>query len=120
MVAEYGRLSEARMARDSLVDAGVDAWLEGSPAGDPFGGLPAGLCLVVAPEDADEARALLEELRAGWAPATSRRPVWVTAVAAVVLAGLVWGAVPRFLWPWLLFVGLIGFLVWRAVSPRRP
>jgi hypothetical protein len=28
--------------------------------------------------------------------------------------------VPRFLWPWLLFGGLVAFLLWRAAGPRRP
>jgi hypothetical protein len=41
-------------------------------------------------------------------------------VAAVVLIGLIWASVPRFLWPWILLTVFIGFLVWRAVAPRRP
>jgi hypothetical protein len=49
-----------------------------------------------------------------------RRPVWVPVVAALVVVGLVWAAVPRFLWPWILAVAFVGFLVWRAVAPRRP
>jgi hypothetical protein len=49
-----------------------------------------------------------------------RRPWWVGAVAAIVLVGLVIGAVPSFLWPWIVFFGFIAFLIWRAVAPRRP
>ncbi|MGH2678594.1 MAG: hypothetical protein ACRDHB_09575, partial [Actinomycetota bacterium] len=66
----------------------------------------------------DEARDLIAELDVTESP--RRRPMWVSMVAALVVAGLVWAAVPRFLWPWLLFGGLIGFLLWRAAGPRRP
>ena len=49
-----------------------------------------------------------------------RRPWWVTVVAAIIVVGLVIGAVPRFLWPWIVFFGFIAFLLWRAIGPRRP
>ncbi|MDQ4004759.1 MAG: hypothetical protein M3135_00445 [Actinomycetota bacterium] len=49
-----------------------------------------------------------------------RRPWWMAVVAAIVLVGLVIAAVPSFLWPWIIFFGFIGFLVWRAVAPRSP
>jgi hypothetical protein len=41
-------------------------------------------------------------------------------VAAVVVVGLVWAAVPRFLWPWILLTAFVGFLLWSVASPRRP
>jgi hypothetical protein len=49
-----------------------------------------------------------------------RRPLWIPVAAAVVIVGMVAVAVPRFLWPWIVFFSFVGFLLWRAVSPRRP
>jgi hypothetical protein len=49
-----------------------------------------------------------------------RRPVWITVVAAILVIGLVWAAVPRFLWPWVLAAAFVGFLLWRAAAPRSP
>ena len=49
-----------------------------------------------------------------------RRPWWMAVVAAIVLIGLVIAAVPSFLWPWIILVAFIAFLLWRAVSPRSP
>jgi hypothetical protein len=111
VLAEYEHPGMARADREALQNAGVEAWLESSE------GL---VRLVVSPDEADQARYLLEELQEAWVPYTRRRPAWVAVVAAVVAAGLIWAAVPRFLWPWLLFGGLIGFLLWRAAGPRRP
>jgi hypothetical protein len=119
VVAEFLDPEEARLARHTLADAGVEAWLEGP---DPEGVVPdpytAPFRLVVPSEAADEALDLLADLHPGSQPA--RRPWWIPAVAAVVVAGLIWAAVPRFLWPWLLFGGLVAFLLWRAAAPRRP
>jgi hypothetical protein len=108
VVAEFIDPGEAQLARHTLAEAGIEAWLEGAGP----------VRLVVAPEAADEARDLIADLDFTESP--RRRPVWVSLVAALVVAGLVWAAVPRFLWPWLLFGGLIGFLLWRAAGPRRP
>jgi hypothetical protein len=108
VVAEFVHPGEARLARQSLAGAGIEAWLEGAGP----------VRVVVAPEAAEEARDLIAELDFTESP--RRRPMWVSLVAALVVAGLVWAAVPRFLWPWLLFGGLIGFLLWRAAGPRRP
>jgi hypothetical protein len=114
VVAEYESRGEASADREALQNAGVAAWVEELHDSGP-------VLLVVPAEAADEARAVLEELQGGWEPAYRRgRPVWVPAVAALVAAGLIWAAVPRFLWPWLLFGGLVGFLLWRAAGPRRP
>jgi hypothetical protein len=119
VVAEFLDPEEARRARLSLADAGVEAWLEGP---DPDGASPepsfASIRLVVPSEAVDDALDLLADLDLG--PLPARRPWWISAVAAVVVAGLIWAAVPRFLWPWLLFGGLVVFLLWRAAAPRRP
>ena len=114
VLAEYESLGEARADREALEAAGVDAWLEGQAG--------IGLVrLVVRPDAEDEARALLEELQEGWVvPTSRRRPVWIPVVAALVAIGLIWAAVPQFLWPWILLAGFVGFLLWRAVAPRRP
>lgn len=50
----------------------------------------------------------------------SRRPMWVALVAGLVALALIITAVPYSLWPWLLVIGLVAFLLWRAVGPRRP
>lgn len=114
---------EARLARDALDDAGFEAWLEADePAFE--GDVPRRHRLVVPVEDADEARAALTEplleLPEVEAEPTLRRRWWMPAVAAMVLVGMVIAAVPRFLWPWILLIGFVGFLVWRAVGPRKP
>ncbi len=49
-----------------------------------------------------------------------RRPLWVPVVAAIVAVGMIAVAIPRFLWPWIVFFGFVGFLLWRALWPRRP
>jgi hypothetical protein len=79
---------------------------------------------VVPIEDADEARAALTEplleLPDVEVEPAPRQSWWIPVVAALVLVGLVIAAVPRFLWPWILLIGFVGFLVWRAVGPRKP
>jgi hypothetical protein len=114
VVAEYESRGEASADRQALHDAGVAAWLEEAQDSGP-------VLLVVPAEAADQARAVLEEVQGEWGPAShSGRPLWISVVAALVAAGLIWAAVPRFLWPWLLFGGLVAFLLWRAAGPRRP
>jgi hypothetical protein len=119
VVAEFLDPWEAQLARHSLADAGVDAWLEGpGPERRLLGEGTGRIRLLVPFSAADEARELLA---AQEEPASAgRRPMWITAVAAVVLVGLVWAAVPRFLWPWILLAGFVGFLLWRAAGSRRP
>jgi hypothetical protein len=119
VVAEFLDPWEAHLARHSLSDAGLDAWLEGpGPERRLLGEGTGRIRLLVPYGAADEARELLA---AHEEPASEiRRPMWITAVAAVVLVGLVWAAVPRFLWPWILLAGFVGFLLWRAAGPRRP
>jgi hypothetical protein len=117
VVAEFTDVWEARLARDTLAHAGVEAWLE--PVGSPGEGRRR-LLLLVAPETEAEARALLDDMRDEDVVPTPRRPVWVPVVAAVVVVGLVWAAVPRFLWPWILLTAFVGFLLWSVASPRRP
>jgi hypothetical protein len=123
VVAEFTDPWEARLARDWLADAGIDAWLEGAgPDRRPSGEGGGRLRLVVPEAAAEEARGLLLDMPSerDHGPARSGRPVWVAVVAAVVLVGLVWAAVPRFLWPWILVVALGGLLLWQAVrsGPR--
>jgi Putative prokaryotic signal transducing protein len=119
VVAEFLDPWEARLAQHSLADAGLEAWLEGpGPDRRLLGEATGRIRLLVPDETADEAR---EVLAADEEPAsTRRRPMWITVAAAVLVVGLVWGAVPRFLWPWILLAGFVGFLLWRAAGPRRP
>jgi hypothetical protein len=118
VVAEFLDPWEAHLARHSLADAGLDAWLEGpGPERRLLGESTGRIRLVVPVSVADEARELLAGVDE---PVTGRgRPPWVPVVAAVVAIGLVWAAVPRFLWPWILLAGFVGFLLWRAAAPRR-
>ncbi len=121
-VAEFTDPWEAELARHTLTDAGIEAWLEGSAPDLRLLGEGTGrLRLLVPVSHADEARDLLEEMAADREEELpDRRPAWVPLVAALVVVGLVWAAVPRFLWPWILLGGFAGYLVWRAVSPRVP
>ena len=120
-IYDFYDLEEARLARDALDDAGFQAWLE---EGEPFGDGTPRHRLLVPVEDADRARSALTEplpeLPEDDLPAPGRRSIWVPAVAALVLVGVVVASVDAFLWPWILFAGLVGFLVWRSVGPRRP
>jgi hypothetical protein len=119
VVAEFLDPWEAQLARHSLADAGLDAWLEGPGPERRLLGEGTGRIRLLVPNGvADEARELLAAQEEP--AAAGRRPIWITAVAAVVLIGLVWAAVPRFLWPWILLAGFVGLLLWRAAGPRRP
>lgn len=123
MVAEFTDPWEAQLARHWLADAGIEAWLEGIGPDRRLTGEGSGRFRLVVPEPAaQEARALLVEMAAEREDEElpRRRPPWVPVVAAMVVVGLVWAAVPRFLWPWILLVALVGFLLWRAAGPRRP
>jgi hypothetical protein len=123
VVAEFTDPWEAHLAQQGLADAGIEAWLEGTGPDRRLTGEGSGrLRLVVPGEVAEEARELLLDM-AGEAEdgvVHRRRPVWVAVVAGLVLVGLVWAAIPRFLWPWILVVGLAGLLLWHAVrsGPR--
>jgi hypothetical protein len=118
VVAEFLDPWEAQLARHSLADAGLDAWLEGSGPDHRLLGASTGrIRLMVPAASADEAREVLAGVDE---PLERGRPLWVPVVAAMVVIGLVWAAVPRFLWPWILLAGFIGFLLWRAAAPRRP
>lgn len=122
-VAEFEDPWEARLARHYLADAGIEAWLEGPERELDDQGW-GGVWLVVEADEAEEARALLDEMSAAHddlpAGRRGRRPLWIVLVAAVTVAGLVVAAVPRLMWPWLILFGFIGFLLWRAVGPRQP
>ncbi|MGH2696414.1 MAG: putative signal transducing protein [Actinomycetota bacterium] len=119
VVAEFADRWDAGLARHYLEDAGIEARLE--EAGSRLTGEGSRLILIVPAADAEEAEDLLAEMDAGREePLDARRPWWVPAVALLVVVGLVWAAVPRFLWPWILLIGLVGFMLWRAAGPRTP
>lgn len=122
VVAEFTDPWEARLARHYLADAGIEARLESTGPDRRLTGEGGGrLRLVVPSLAAEEARDLLEEMEEGrHEELRSRRPLWIPAVAALVIVGLVWAAVPGFLWPWILLAALVGFLLWRAAGPRTP
>ena len=125
-IYEFHDQWEARLARDALDDAGFEAWLEAEePAFE--GDVPRRIRLVVPVEDAEEAKSALTEplmelpeVEVEQLP--RRRPTWVPVVAALVLISFVitYAVQYDFLWPWILLVAFVGFLVWRAVGPRRP
>ena len=118
---------EARLARDALDDAGFDAWLEETISAAVEGGQRR-FRLIVPAEDADEARSALTEPLAELPeydedeePLTGR-PLWVPLVAALVLVSFVitYAVQYEFLWPWILLVTFVGFILWRTLGPRRP
>jgi len=125
VVAEFLDPWEARLARHYLEDAGIEARLEETGPDRRLTGEGGRLVRLIVPaDDADEAHVLLAEmdedrLEPG-EPLEPRRPMWVPAVALLVVVGLIWAAVPRFLWPWILLIALVGFLLWRAAGPRTP
>ena len=122
-IYDFHDADEAKLARDALDDAGFEAWLE---EGEPFGEGLRRHVLVVPYEEAEAARTALTEPLPELpeddldAPGSERRSIWVPAVAALVLIGVVVASVDAFLWPWILLTALVGFLVWRAAGPRRP
>jgi hypothetical protein len=123
VVAEFTDPWEAHLARHWLADAGIEAWLEGAGPDRRLTGEGSGRLRLVVPEDvAEEARGLLLDMAGEREDQVlrSRRPVWVAVVAGLVLVGLVWAAIPRFLWPWILVVALAGLLLWHTVrsGPR--
>lgn len=122
VVAEFLDPWEARLARHYLEDAGIEARLEEAGPDRRLTGEGGRLVRLIVPADtAEEAQDLLAEMDAGREePPEDRRPLWVPAVALLVVVGLVWAAVPRFLWPWILLIALVGFLLWRAAGPRTP
>jgi hypothetical protein len=124
VVAEFTDPWEAHLARDWLADAGIESWLERTGPDRHLTGEGSGRVRLMVPEDvAEEARGLLVDMAAYGEDVGHRpgRPIWVPLVAAVVLIGLVWAAVPQFLWPWILVVALAGLLLWHAVrsGPRE-
>lgn len=125
-IHEFHDAMEARLARDALDDAGFEAWLE-TDEPEFVGDVPRRFRLVVPREDADEARSaltepLMELPEVDEEPTTGRRPVWVPVVATLVLVSFVitYAVQYDFLWPWILLIAFVGFVVWRAVGPRRP
>ena len=117
-VARFSDLWEAELARHLLADAGIDSWVESSALDFRVSGERARTVrLVVAGDRLDEARDVLTGDRDPDPPATPRRPSWVVAVAGLLVAGLIVGAVPGFLWPWLLLGGLAGLLLWATARP---
>ena len=122
VIAEFVDPWEARLARHYLEDAGIEARLEETGSDRRLTGEGGRLVrLIVAAPDAEEAEDLLAEMETGREePLDPRRPIWVSAVALLVVVGLIWAAVPRFLWPWILLIALVGFLLWRAAGPRTP
>jgi Putative prokaryotic signal transducing protein len=118
---------DARLARDALNDAGFDAWLEESSSAAVEGGQRR-FRLIVPAEDADEARSVLTEPLAELPEyeaddaLDTRRPLWIPVVAALVLISFVinYAVQYDFLWPWILLVTLVGFILWRTLGPRRP
>ena len=121
-IYDFHDADEARLARDALDDAGFEAWLE---EGEAFGEGLRRHVLVVPYEDAEAARtALTEPLpelpEDDLDEARARRPIWISVVAAIALVGFVVGSVDSFMWPWILLTALVGFLLWRAVGPKRP
>jgi Putative prokaryotic signal transducing protein len=121
VVAEFADPWDARLARHYLEDAGIEARLEEAAPDRHLTGKGSRLVrLVVAAPDAEVAEDLLVEMDAGREePMEARRPLWVPVVALLVVVGLIWAAVPSFLWPWILLIALVGFLLWRAAGPRR-
>ncbi|MGH2662633.1 MAG: DUF2007 domain-containing protein [Actinomycetota bacterium] len=118
-VARFSDLWEAELARHVLADAGIESWVESSSLDFRVSGeRHRPVRLVVAGDQLDEARDILtgdqEDVDP---PASRRRPVWVIAVAFVLAVGLIAGAVPRVLWPWLLLAGLVGLLLWATARP---
>lgn len=117
---------EARLARDALDDAGFEASLqEVESAAD---GGPRRFRLFVPAEDADEARSALTEPLAELPeydvderPRTGR-PLWMPLVATLVLVSFVitYAVQYDFLWPWILLVAFVAFVLWRTLGPRRP
>jgi hypothetical protein len=120
---------EARLARDALDDAGFEAWLE--PAEREHAQLEEiqqryRLCVPV--EDADDARSALTEPLPELPeydyeePTPRSRPIWIPVVAALVLISFVinYAVQYDFLWPWILLIGFVGFVIWRTIGPRRP
>jgi hypothetical protein len=124
-VAEFLDPTEASLAQSYLADAGIEARLEG-PGQDPLAEGPRLVRLVVPEALAEEAESILS----GSIPIPDdgengevmdrRPPLWVALVAAVVALALIAAAVPYSLWPWLLVIGLVSFLLWRTIGPRRP
>jgi hypothetical protein len=118
---------DARLARDALNDAGFDAWLEEASSAAVEGGQRR-FRLIVPAEDADEARSVLTEPLAELSEyeaddaLDTRRPLWIPVVAALVLISFVinYAVQYDFLWPWILLVSLVGFILWRTLGPRRP
>jgi hypothetical protein len=123
IVAEFLDPTEAALARSYLADAGIEARLEG-PGTEPLREGQAWVRLVVPEAVADEAESLLSagipQYEEDGEALPSRRPMWVALVAGIVALALIMAAVPYSLWPWLLVIGLVAFLLWRAVGPRRP
>jgi hypothetical protein len=121
-IATYLRPWEAELARQSLDQAGIPAWVHGPGVDDPYRTGP--VRLMVPAEWAEDAHLVLADT----VPADDdddlerahRRPVWVVVVAAIVAVGLLIPAVPAFLWVPILALALFGLVLWQLVRPAPP
>lgn len=120
---------EADIARRYLEDAGIPAWLDDDAAGEQVTQLeaPAAVVLYVSPDDEDDARAILQHVDpledddlAAARASFGRRPLWVAAVALLVVVGMVITAVPQVLWVPLLALAILGLVLWQLVRPAPP
>src|ERR671918_2158551 len=104
VIAEFVDPWEARLARHFLEDYGIDARLEDAGPDRHLTGEGGRVVRLIVPaDDADEAHVLLAEMteedHEPEQPLEVRRPLWIPAVALLVLVGL---------------------LLWRAAGPRTP
>jgi hypothetical protein len=126
IVAEFLDPTEALLAQSYLASAGIDARVEGPGEERRLtGDARAWVRLLVPESEAEEAAVLLAEQASAidtddGEVMDRRPPLWVALVAAVVALALIAAAVPYALWPWLLVIGLVAFLLWRAIGPRVP
>lgn len=123
VVATFARPWDAELARQYLDEAGIPAWVQGSHLDQPDRAGP--IRLVVPVEWEEEAHLVLSDAAADGVEeepldSARRRPLWVTVVAGLVVAGLVITAVPRFLWVPLLILSFFGLLLWQLVRPAPP
>jgi hypothetical protein len=124
VVATYRQEWEAHLAREALAEAGIPAWVES--AIDVAGVSGTSKTRVLVPQDRTaDAVLVLAELteppeNGDPVPSDRGRPLWIGAVAGLLAAALLVTSVPQVVWVPLLLAGFVGFLLWRAMGPRRP